>query len=136
MWTFTSLCIRFEYVVVVKLPNRRIIRRKIRSCDSGIITYFKLWNCLHTPEFKYCVYALVIYIPLFKRWLWTLNVLVGNAFSDNFDILVKCTVYNEIFPILPIPKPFLPSKCDVLLYQIELLFSVIFEQTHKNHMKK
>ena len=38
MRTFTSLGIRFEYVVVGKLPNRRIIRRKIRSCDSGIST--------------------------------------------------------------------------------------------------
>ena len=36
MRTFTSLEIRFEYVLVGKLPNRRIIRRKIRSCDSGI----------------------------------------------------------------------------------------------------
>ena len=38
MRTFTSLEIRFEYVLVGKLPNRRIIRRKIRSCDSGITT--------------------------------------------------------------------------------------------------
>ena len=36
MRTFASLEIRFEYVLVGKLPNRRIIRRKIRSCDSGI----------------------------------------------------------------------------------------------------
>ena len=36
MRTFTSLEIRFEYVLVGKLPNRRIIRRNIRSCDSGI----------------------------------------------------------------------------------------------------
>ena len=37
MRTFTSLEIRFEYVLDGKLPNRRIIRRKIRSCDSGIM---------------------------------------------------------------------------------------------------
>ena len=49
MRTFTSLEIRFEYVLVGKLPNRRIIRRKIRSCDSGISEskfihmYFKTW---------------------------------------------------------------------------------------------
>ena len=36
MRTFASLEIRFEYVLVGKLPNRRIIRRKILSCDSGI----------------------------------------------------------------------------------------------------
>ena len=35
MRTFASLEIRFEYVLVGKLPNSRIIRRKIRSCDSG-----------------------------------------------------------------------------------------------------
>ena len=52
MRTFTSLGIRFEYVVVGKLPNRRIIRRKIRSCDSGIGTvlskmnmYYKYQKC-------------------------------------------------------------------------------------------
>ena len=39
MRTFTSLEIRFEYVLVGKLPNRRIIRRKIRSCDSGIKSF-------------------------------------------------------------------------------------------------
>ena len=36
MRTFASLEIQFEYVLVGKLPNRQIIRRKIRSCDSGI----------------------------------------------------------------------------------------------------
>ena len=36
MRTFALLEIRFEYVLVGKLANRRIIRRKIRSCDSGI----------------------------------------------------------------------------------------------------
>ena len=36
MRTFASLEIRFEHVLVGKLPNCQIIRRKIRSCDSGI----------------------------------------------------------------------------------------------------
>ena len=37
MRTFAS----FEYVLVGKLPNRRIIRRKTRSCDSGIISHIE-----------------------------------------------------------------------------------------------
>ena len=48
MRTFTSLEIRFEYVLVGKLPNRRIIRRKIRSCDSGIthcVNWYRIPVC-------------------------------------------------------------------------------------------
>ena len=54
MRTFASSEIRFEYVLVGKLPNRRIIRRKIRSCDSGIKyiqKWYKLPPCLaHRPH--------------------------------------------------------------------------------------
>ena len=79
MRTFASLEIRFEYVLVGKMANRRIIRRKIRSCDSGIsllvnqfpgtmstyIVNFKINNCLgsclaccfehrtHVPDIRY-----------------------------------------------------------------------------------
>ena len=51
MRTFASLEIRFKYVLIGKLPNRRIIRRKIRSCDSGIRSDREIFPrpSTHTP---------------------------------------------------------------------------------------
>ena len=44
MRTFTSLRIPFEYVVVGKLPTRRVIRRKLRSWDLAISRMVLLHN--------------------------------------------------------------------------------------------
>ena len=59
MRTFASLEIQFEYVLVGKLPNRRIIRRKIRSCDSGITGFAQTFTSVRCDG---SVYGMITHI--------------------------------------------------------------------------
>ena len=61
MRTFASLEIRFEYVLVGKLPNRRIIRRKIRSCDSGITGFAQTFTSVRCDG---SVYGMITHRPI------------------------------------------------------------------------
>ena len=90
MRTFTSLEIRFEYVLVGKLPNRRIIRRKIRLCDSGISS---LLNCTTIPiSFVSC------YIPL-NYFIFTL--IRFNYFIQFFHFcLFHFSLYHFFFNLI------------------------------------